>query len=218
MDVLEAIRTTRSMRRLDPGRDVSDEDLVTMIDAATRAPTGGNSQPVRWLVVRDPELRRRVGDVYRTQARMRLVAYEQDAKTNPEVARMLRSARHLAEHMGEAPALLIPCAKAERARAGSSVFPAVQNLMLAARALGLHDPDDHSPRRRRHGTRHPGHPRRRADLRHHPGRLPARSLERGSKAAGLRGRLLGRLAADPPRRQSQLSPNRQHDLYHLAVR
>ncbi len=137
MDVLEAIRTTRSMRRLDPGRDVSDEDLVTMIDAATRAPTGANSQPVRWLVVRDPELRRRVGDVYRTQARMRLVAYEQDAKTNPEVARMLRSARHLAEHMGEAPALLIPCAKAERARAGSSVFPAVQNLMLAARALGL---------------------------------------------------------------------------------
>lgn len=137
MDVLEAIRTTRSMRRLDPARDVSDEDLVTIIDAATRAPTGGNSQPVRWLVVRDPELKRRVGEVYRSQARTRLVAYEQAAKTNPEVARMLRSARHLAEHMGEAPALLIPCARAERGRAASSVFPGVQNLMLAARALGL---------------------------------------------------------------------------------
>jgi len=137
MDVLEAIRTTRSMRRLDPARDVSDEDLVTIIDAATRAPTGGNSQPVRWLVVRDLELKRRVGEVYRAQARLRLVAYEQDAKSNPEVARMLRSARHLADRMGEAPALLIPCARAERARAGSSVFPAVQNLMLAARALGL---------------------------------------------------------------------------------
>lgn len=137
MDVLEAIRTTRSMRRLDPARDVSDEDLVTIIDAATRAPTGGNSQPVRWLVVRDLELKRRVGEVYRAQARLRLVTYEQDAKSNPEVARMLRSARHLADHMGEAPALLIPCARAERGRAGSSVFPAVQNLMLAARALGL---------------------------------------------------------------------------------
>jgi len=137
MDVLEAIRTTRSMRRLDPARDVSDEDVVTIVDAATRAPTGGNSQPVRWLVVRDPELKRRVGEVYRSQARTRLVAYEQDAKTDPEVARMLRSARHLAEHMGEAPALLIPCARAERGRAASSVFPAVQNLMLAARALGL---------------------------------------------------------------------------------
>lgn len=75
MDVLEAIRTTRSMRRLDPARDVSDEDLEAMIDAATRAASGGNSQPVRWLVVRDPELKRRVGDVYRTQARLRLVAY-----------------------------------------------------------------------------------------------------------------------------------------------
>src|SRR5215475_12948099 len=137
MDVLEAIRTTRSMRRLDPARDVSDEDLVTIIDAATRAPTGGNSQPVRWLVVRDPELKRRLGEVYRTQARLRLVAYEEEAKTNPDVARMLRSARHLGEHMGEAPALLVPCARTERARAGSSVFPAVQNLMLAARALGL---------------------------------------------------------------------------------
>ncbi|HKA13160.1 MAG TPA: nitroreductase family protein [Candidatus Dormibacteraeota bacterium] len=137
MDVLEAIRTTRSMRRLDPARDVSDEDLVTIIDAATRAPTGGNSQPVRWLVVRDLELKRRVGEVYRAQARLRLVTYEQDAKSNPDVARMLRSARHLADHMGEAPALLIPCARAERGRAGSSVFPAVQNLMLAARALGL---------------------------------------------------------------------------------
>lgn len=137
MDVFEAIRTTRSMRRLDPTRDVSDEDLATIIDAATRAPTGGNSQPVRWVVVRDPELKRQVGEVYRGQARMRLVAYEQDAKTKPEVARMLRSARHLAEHMGEAPALVIPCARVERGRAASSVFPAVQNLMLAARALGL---------------------------------------------------------------------------------
>jgi nitroreductase len=58
MDVLEAMRTTRSMRRLDPGRDVSDVDLETMIDAATRAATGGNAQPVRWLVVRDPEVGR----------------------------------------------------------------------------------------------------------------------------------------------------------------
>src|SRR5262245_47102494 len=124
MDVFEAIHTTRSMRRLDPARDVSDEDLVTIIDAAIRAPTGGNSQPVRWLVVRDPELKRRVGEVYLTQARIRLLAYEQEAKINPEVARMLRSARHLAEHMGEAPALVIPCARVDRGRAASSVFPA----------------------------------------------------------------------------------------------
>ncbi len=137
MDVLEAMRTTRSMRRLDPGRDVSDVDLETMIDAATRAATGGNAQPVRWLVVRDPELRRRVGEVYRIQAYIRLKAYEEEAKTNREAARMLKSAYHLADHMGKAPALVIPCAKGQPGRIEASVFPAVQNLMLAARALGL---------------------------------------------------------------------------------
>jgi nitroreductase len=137
MDVFEAIRTTRSMRRLDPDRDVSDADLGTMLDAATRGATGGNTQPVRWLVVRDPELRRRVGEVYRRLAATRLNVYEEEARTNPNAARMLKSARHLAEHMGEAPALVVPCARGERGRVDSSVFPGVQNLMLAARALGL---------------------------------------------------------------------------------
>jgi len=137
MDVFEAIRTTRSMRRLDPDRDVSDDDLVAIVDAATRAPSGGNSQPVRWLVVRDPDLKRRVGDVYREQAAVALRVYETEAATNPRAARMLRSATHLAEHMGEAPALLIPCTGGEPGRHASSVFPAAQNLMLAARALGL---------------------------------------------------------------------------------
>lgn len=137
MDVFEAIRTTRSMRRLDPDRGVSDADLTTIVDAATRAPSGGNSQPVRWLVVRHRELKRRVGEVYQAQARGRLRVYEEEAKTNPEAARMLKSAYYLADHLGEAPALLIPCARGERGRIESSVFPAVQNLMLAARALGL---------------------------------------------------------------------------------
>ncbi len=137
MDVFEAIRTTRSMRRLDPSQDVSDEALVTMIDAATRAATGGNAQPVRWLVVRDPELKHRLGAIYRTQARIRLVAYEEAARSSPEAARMLSSAYHLSDHMGEAPALIIPCARGRRGHVESSVFPGVQNLMLAARALGL---------------------------------------------------------------------------------
>lgn len=134
MDVFEAIRTTRSMRRLDPDRDVSDDDLMAIVDAATRAPSGGNSQPVRWLIVRDRELKRRVGEIYRAQAVVRLRVYEEEARTNLAAARMLKSAYHLADHMGESPALVIPCA---RGRVESSVFPAVQNLMLAARALGL---------------------------------------------------------------------------------
>ncbi len=137
MDVFEAIRTTRAMRRLDPDRSVSDADLLAVVGAATRAPSGGNRQPVRWLIIRDPELKRRVGEVYRRQAHLRLRAYEEAARSDPRAARMLRSSYHLADHMGEAPALVIPCARGARGQLESSVFPAVQNLMLAARALGL---------------------------------------------------------------------------------
>lgn len=137
MDVFEAIWTTRAMRRLDPGREVADAHLRLMLEAASKAPSGGNSQVVEWIVVRDPELKRRLGAVYRAAADVSLRAYEDRARTDPEVARMLRSARHLAEHMGEAPVLLLPCAPAGRIRVEGAVYPAIQNLMLAARALGL---------------------------------------------------------------------------------
>ena len=134
MDVLEAIRTTRAMRRLDPERDVSDHDLLAIVEAATKSATGGNRQHVRWLVVRDPAKRKRLGELYRECAEPALKTYEEDAKTNPTSARLLKSSLHLADHMGEAPAIIVACAPG---RAEASVFPGVQNLMLAARALGL---------------------------------------------------------------------------------
>lgn len=129
MDVFEAIHTTRAMRRLDPQRPVAEADLRKILTAATKGPTGGNRQPVRWLVVRDPELRRRLGEVYREVARPVI-----DASDDPNSA-LSRSSYHLADHMGEAPVLVIPCADARTSPA--SVYPCVQNLMLAARALGL---------------------------------------------------------------------------------
>ena len=137
VDVLEAIWTTRAMRRLDPDRPVSEQDLLTILEAAGKAPSGGNQQPVRWVVVRDPGLKRRLGEIYRAQADITLQVYEEPARTDPSVARMLSSARHLAEHLGEAPVLLIPCAPANLVRIEGAVYPAIQNLMLAARGLGL---------------------------------------------------------------------------------
>lgn len=133
MDVFEAIRTTRAMRRLDPDKPVSDADILTIVEAATKAATGGNSQPVRWLVVTDADKRRRLGDIYRecwgpVGARYR--ATDPDETTS----RILSSADHLGEHMGEAPVIIIPCSKGGDP---ASVFPGVQNLFLAARALGL---------------------------------------------------------------------------------
>lgn len=137
MDVFEAIRTTRAMRRLDPERPVSEADLRTLVEGAVKAASGGNSQRARWLVVTDPELKRRVGEVYRRCAGDVLRGYEERGGDDPQMRRMLRSSWHLADHMGEAPALIVACCRGPAGRFGSSVFPGVQNLMLAARALGL---------------------------------------------------------------------------------
>ena len=135
MDVFEAIRTTRAMRRLDSTRPVSDDDLWTIVEAATKAATGGNSQPVRWLVVRDAAKRARLGEIYAKS--WAPVAEMYRARTPAEdttTQRVLNSADWLGEHMGEAPVIIVPCAKGGDP---ASVYPGVQNLFLAARALGL---------------------------------------------------------------------------------
>lgn len=136
MDVFEAMSTTRAMRRLDPEKPVADADIRTMVEAATKAATGGNSQPVRWMVVRDADKRRRLGDVYRECWNMVRGMYASQEQTTT-TARLLGSADHLGEHMGDAPVLILPCSKGEPGQAESSVFPGVQNLFLAGRALGL---------------------------------------------------------------------------------
>jgi nitroreductase len=136
MDVFEAIATTRAMRRLDPTRDVADADILTIVEAATKAASGGNSQPVRWLVVRDAEKRRRIGDIYR-ECWGSVRGFYANSEQTPTSSRMLASADHLGEHLGEAPVLILPCAKGAPGQVESSIFPGVQNLFLAARALGL---------------------------------------------------------------------------------
>ena len=128
MDVFEAIYTTRAMRRLNPDRAVSSGDLRKIVEAATKAATGANSQPVRWIVVTDPGLKRRLGEIYGRCASA-LLGEKGDSAWS-------RSSWHLVEHFGEAPALVVACTDGPNRRP-ASVFPGVQNLMLAARALGL---------------------------------------------------------------------------------
>lgn len=136
MDVFEAIRTTRAMRRLDASRDVADEDLWKILEASTKGPSGRNRQQLRWVVVRDPERKARIAELYREvwdayQASVPPVALEDD-----QVRRNMASSRYLAEHLHEAPAILIACAE-RRGNVEGAVYPGIQNLMLAARALGL---------------------------------------------------------------------------------
>jgi nitroreductase len=135
MDVFEAIRTTRAMRRLDATREVSDEDIWTIVEAATKAATGGNSQPVRWLVVRDADKRAALGEIYKKSwGPVSSMYHGRTPAEDTTTQRVLSSADWLGEHMGDAPVIIIPCAKGGDP---ASVFPGVQNLFLAARALGL---------------------------------------------------------------------------------
>jgi nitroreductase len=144
ISLTEALYTTRAMRRLRPD-PVSEEDLRFVIDAATQAPSGENAQSWAFVVVRDPELRRRIGRIYRSlgEEHIRRGGLERGG-LDEETARIYRDALGLAERLAAAPVLILACmrtpAPRDPVRAASwygSIFPAVQNLLLAARARGL---------------------------------------------------------------------------------
>lgn len=137
MDLFEAIRTTRAMRRLDPDRPVSDEDVRTILEAALKGPTGGNAQPLRWLVIREAETKKHLQEIYaRCWNRGRAPYVDKPGVLAPEI---LSSADHLAAHLHESPVLILACADAgeTKRRFDASVYPSVQNLLLAARGLDL---------------------------------------------------------------------------------
>lgn len=145
-DIFEVIRTQRAMRRLKPD-PVPEEYIKKILWAATRAPSGGNRQNWRWLVITDPEKKKPIQQWYK-EGWDRLVAsgYGNRPDLPPEEAasneRVMRSAQYLADHLHEVPVLILACLLVDPGQrpditAGSSIYPAVQNLMLAARALGL---------------------------------------------------------------------------------
>ena len=154
MELFEALTTTRAVRRFAPD-PVTDAEILECLRIATQAPSGGNIQPWQFLVVTDLETKRAIGDVYRrAYARYEpaLLAVRPPARSAEDeaaFARMLRGSRHLAEHLGEAPAMvlfLMPnISMALRDDGGeldvgtpfASVYPAVQSFMLAARGLGI---------------------------------------------------------------------------------
>ena len=149
---IDALMTTRAIRRFttDP---VTDEDIETCLRAAQQAPSGGNVQPQQYVVVTDPEKKSRVGELYRS-------TFDRYEKSLPDPAfrdeaqaeswrRTRAASRHLADHIEEAPAIvfflqpIIPWTPADDdgpmdiGRLDASVYPAVQNFCVAARALGI---------------------------------------------------------------------------------
>ena len=139
MDLFEALHTQRAIRRFKPD-PVPDAALRRVLDAAIQAPSGGNRQPWSFVVVKDPGLRQSVADYYRRaweESDLRSMANHADAST----ARVYASATFLADHMGDVPVLILAgilrSGPSGSMTTGASIYPAVQNLMLAARGLGL---------------------------------------------------------------------------------
>lgn len=127
MDLYEALYTTRSMRRLRPDSIPLDVQ-ARILDAAIRAPSEPDAR--RFLLVDDPDLRRSIGVLY-------LAVWEgfvDPATIPPPFQRTFRSGDYLARHFAEVPLLLVGFG---RGTSGGSVFPALQNAMLAARAEGV---------------------------------------------------------------------------------
>jgi nitroreductase len=144
--LLEGIATTRAIRRY---RDepVPDEALAAMLFAATRAPSGSNRQPFRFIVLRDGpnavEAKRLIGEGARRiwGGKREADGYDRGSGSQESTpkARMARTMQHYVDHFEDAPVLVLPCLvryREPRPTEGASVYPACQNLLLAARALG----------------------------------------------------------------------------------
>ena len=145
MPLAEAMSTQRAIRRLrsDP---VDDDVVLRCIELATRAPTGSNRQGWEFVIVRDPEvkhqlarLNRQAWSVYRRLGAKR-------ARREASMGKIVDAVQWQADHFEEVPVVVVPCLHGRAPVFGSpviaasyygSIFPAVQNLLLAARAAGL---------------------------------------------------------------------------------
>lgn len=133
--LFEAIYTQRAIRQFKPD-PVPEELIRKLVEAATKAPSGSNSQPWRFVVIRDQALKRRIGADYRTvweaEYRPRMTGVQGSVRA---------SSAYLAQHLQESPVLILACIEHDGSpsslRRGASIYPAVQNLLLAARGLGL---------------------------------------------------------------------------------
>ncbi|MEZ4572908.1 MAG: nitroreductase family protein [Thermomicrobiales bacterium] len=137
MPIGEAMFSQRSTRKLRPD-PIPTEDLHSIIEAASKAPNGGNRQPARYVVLTDPDLIRQFGELYREAwwAKRRDEGHSWTTREAiPAEDRVHRGAAQLADEMAEAPCIVLAFSTGKGQ--ANSVIPGIQNLMLAARALGI---------------------------------------------------------------------------------
>jgi nitroreductase len=137
MSLGETIFSLRAIRRFRP-ESISDEDLGHILEAAIHAPNGGNVQPWHFLVIRDPQVRAEFAQLYHeawwAKRRDEGIRGPEDI---PPGKSTRRSAMRLAEQIGQAPVIVLLCATAKGSGSMASVIPSAQNLLLAARSLGI---------------------------------------------------------------------------------
>jgi nitroreductase len=146
MDLLEGIATTRAIRRFRPD-PIPDADLATILFAASRAPTGSNRQTFRFVVLRDGDTataaKELIGGAARAAWEAKRAADGYDRGSGADAAspkgRTAAAMQHFVDHFHTIPVLVLPCLiryRAPHPAEGANVYPACQNLLLAARALG----------------------------------------------------------------------------------
>jgi nitroreductase len=141
------LSTTRAVRRrLDLERPVEREVILDCIRLSQQAPTASNTQQWRWMVVMDPAKRKAIGEIYGRGKQFIDQAKAQVPSDDAQTHRVYDSAGWLLDHMGEAPALVIPCLQGRlpegapngmAAATYGSIFPAMWSFQLALRSRGL---------------------------------------------------------------------------------
>jgi len=145
MDVFEALYTTRAMRRVTE-EPIPEEILKQMVDAAVRAPSGANNQGWKFIVVTDSNIKNVLGDLYREAWDFYIKEYYEnnpdmgaskvlDETKADQVVRISKSATWLSENFHKVPAQFVVLSRNDPS--GSSIYPAIWNLMLAGRAHGI---------------------------------------------------------------------------------
>jgi nitroreductase len=136
MSLFDALHNQRATRHFSE-RPVSDEAMETILHAAIRAPSGGNRQPWRFVVIRDAAIKRQLGQWY-------LAAWQAATANMDTLTQPYRHGAELAQQMATIPVLILACIDHGNTGTGpgpitrgASIYPAIQNLLLAAHGLGL---------------------------------------------------------------------------------